>query len=152
LAAPGVSVLSTYQGSFEYLSGTSMAAPFVSGVAALVFGQNPNLTNSLVREKVEKTADKISGTGTYFKFGRVNACAAVDCNGFRPTPTLTPTPTPSPTPSLVMTPTLTPTPSLTLVPTLTSTPTPTVQVSPTPTPIPQKPWWCRYFPSSPNCQ
>jgi subtilisin family serine protease len=33
--APGVNIRSTYQGSTAYLSGTSMASPFVAGVAAL---------------------------------------------------------------------------------------------------------------------
>jgi subtilisin family serine protease len=33
--APGVNIKSTYQGSTAYLSGTSMASPFVAGVAAL---------------------------------------------------------------------------------------------------------------------
>lgn len=36
LGAPGVNIYSTYRGQYMYLSGTSMAAPHVSGVAALV--------------------------------------------------------------------------------------------------------------------
>lgn len=36
LGAPGVNIYSTYRGQYFYLSGTSMAAPHVSGVAALV--------------------------------------------------------------------------------------------------------------------
>lgn len=35
IAAPGYNVLSTFQNTFAYMSGTSMACPFVSGAAAL---------------------------------------------------------------------------------------------------------------------
>src|SRR5262249_39592766 len=45
VAAPGEEILSTWlEHGFEEKKGTSMATPFVSGVAALVLSQNPNLS------------------------------------------------------------------------------------------------------------
>ncbi len=43
---------------FAYMSGTSMAAPHVSGVASMVWSINPNLTGSQVKEIVVKSADR----------------------------------------------------------------------------------------------
>ncbi len=88
VAAPGVSIFSTVPNHtstlfgrvkppYAYASGTSMATPHVAGVAALVWAQYPNYTNGEVRTQIEATADKIAGTGTYWRYGRVNACRAV---------------------------------------------------------------------------
>jgi len=45
IAAPGVSILSTYlNGKYAVDSGTSMAAPYVTGYAALYKSQHPSLT------------------------------------------------------------------------------------------------------------
>lgn len=139
VAAPGVSILSTYQGSYANLSGTSMSAPFVSGLASLVFSINPAWTNSQVRNKIESTADKITGTKKYWTYGRINACRAVDCSLTSPTPTLTPTPSPIPTS----------TPAPTVTPTPISTQSANLTPEPTSTP---KPWWCKYIPDHSSCQ
>src|SRR5258708_5570429 len=80
IAAPGVNILSDYQGGYAYLSGTSMATPFVSGVTGLIWSEHPTWTNTQVVSKLESSADKITGTGIFWKYGRVNACNAVDCN------------------------------------------------------------------------
>lgn len=80
LAAPGSSVLSTCLQSagnaFCSMSGSSMAAPHVTGVAALVWSRNPDLTHAQVRTLLEETATNL-GDPLYFGHGRVSAAAAV---------------------------------------------------------------------------
>lgn len=93
VAAPGVSIYSTYKGnSYALLSGTSMATPFAAGTCALIWAKGTCTTNICVREQLEKTADQISGTGTYWIWGRINAYKAV----LDVTPTVIPTSTPTP--------------------------------------------------------
>lgn len=76
IAAPGVGVNSTYNdGGYKSLSGTSMAAPHVSGVAALVWGNNPNCTVQQLRNGLNASAqDKGSnGRDNYYGYGIVKA-------------------------------------------------------------------------------
>ncbi len=47
----------------------------VAGVAALLANQGYSITQ--IRQIIESTTDKISGTGTYWKNGRINAYKAV---------------------------------------------------------------------------
>ncbi|MGN6508041.1 MAG: S8 family serine peptidase [Chitinophaga sp.] len=58
LFAPGVQIYSTVPGGNKYgsASGTSMAAPVVAGVAALVLSYNPDLSARQLKEILEKTA------------------------------------------------------------------------------------------------
>jgi subtilisin family serine protease len=66
--------------SFYFSAGTSMAAPHVSGVAALIVGKNGgNMNPYAVTQQILKTAEPIAGKGTtaYFGKGRVNAYRAV---------------------------------------------------------------------------
>jgi len=76
IAAPGVGINSTYNnGSYKSLSGTSMATPHVSGVAALVWGNNPNCTVQQIRDGLNASAqDKgSSGRDSYYGYGIVKA-------------------------------------------------------------------------------
>jgi hypothetical protein len=70
LMAPGVAILSTTptfrydgDGEMEYDSwdGTSMATPYVAGVAALVLAKWPNLTPAQVIRKLTSSADRVAG-------------------------------------------------------------------------------------------
>lgn len=73
-------VLSCGSQGFWWASGTSMAAPHVSGVAALIIGKNDgNLSPLEVSLQLYNTADKIDGQGVtlFYGFGRVNAIRAV---------------------------------------------------------------------------
>jgi thermitase len=76
VVAPGVSIASTYPGNqYVYMDGTSMASPYVAGLAALLKGQGR--TNVQVRQAIELTADPVSGTGRYSTYGRINSFDAV---------------------------------------------------------------------------
>ncbi len=57
IAAPGDEILSTdLNGGYQNLSGTSMAAAHVSGVAALVLSANPDYTNAEIQATLISTA------------------------------------------------------------------------------------------------
>ena len=60
IAAPGDEILSTdLNGAYQNLSGTSIAAAHVSGVAALVKAANPDYTNAEVQETLIRTTDPL---------------------------------------------------------------------------------------------
>jgi thermitase len=89
VAAPGariVSTLPTYDNAtgavdYGYLSGTSMAAPIVSGIAALIWAQMPaGAANRDVEARIFASAEPISGTGVDWRYGLVDACRAVTAN------------------------------------------------------------------------
>jgi thermitase len=90
VAAPGVAILSTmpnssvylntqygYYQNYDALNGTSMATPHVAGLAGLVWATRKCTTASCVRSRIENNTDAISGTGTYWSKGRINAYKAV---------------------------------------------------------------------------
>jgi subtilisin family serine protease len=79
LAAPGDDIFSTYLGGgYKNLSGTSMASPYVAGVAALLRKQDPNASYSDLRSAIKKHVDKPPGlSGKVATNGRLNAAKAL---------------------------------------------------------------------------
>ncbi|HEX8189738.1 MAG TPA: S8 family serine peptidase [Pyrinomonadaceae bacterium] len=79
VAAPGKEILSTWLGgAYEEHSGTSMATPFVAGVAGLVLSVEPNLSVRELRDRLVNTVDKLDSLdGKIVSGGRVNAARAV---------------------------------------------------------------------------
>jgi thermitase len=81
VAAPGVDVLSSYNGSdsdYTTLSGTSMATPHASGVAAIIWDKYPTAAASTIRAKLDAAVDDLGAAGrdTSYGFGRVNLVKA----------------------------------------------------------------------------
>lgn len=79
LAAPGEDIMSTVPGGYNVWSGTSMAAPHVSGVAALALSVRPGMNGPTLRRLLMSTTDvKASMVGKTASGGRLNARKAVD--------------------------------------------------------------------------
>ena len=91
VVAPGDTILSTLPNSdVGFKRGTSMAAPHVSGIAALILELNPDLTGQQVRDIIEQSTIKVgdieytntlnrpNGTwNEYYGYGLVDALKAV---------------------------------------------------------------------------
>jgi subtilisin family serine protease len=95
VTAPGMDIMSTvppylrgekYEGKYEYgyarLSGTSMAAPQVAGVAALMLEKNPKTTPADIKSSLMNTADEMAEEYSVFDVGagRIDAFEAIHSN------------------------------------------------------------------------
>lgn len=101
VVAPGAGITSTWPGktwSFAY-EGTSFAAPFVAGVAALVRSAHPRLTGPQVVRRIEQTASGSEGPDS--GAGLIDPLQAVSAS--LPTDPVTPTPRAVPLPAQVAT-------------------------------------------------
>lgn len=83
VAAPGVSILSTFTGnSYELSDGTSMAAPHVTGLAALIWSLRPDLGRDEVVALILETAidtnrESLPGKDPALGHGRIDPVAAL---------------------------------------------------------------------------
>jgi subtilisin family serine protease len=75
VAAPGVNIYSTVRhGGYDTYSGTSMATPHVSGIAALIWGANPSWTAAEVKRRLIETSTPVKALRrASISGGRVNA-------------------------------------------------------------------------------
>jgi len=91
VAAPGVNIIScipvgsassdgVYGRPYAYWSGTSMATPYVSALAALIKEKYPNTTPYQIRKMIEDSAMDIDEPGYDYAsgYGRINADYALD--------------------------------------------------------------------------
>ena len=80
LAAPGVGITSSTGSGYLSYSGTSMAAPHVAGVAALIRQANPTLSVQSVQDILRMSADDIGAPGVdpASGWGRLDALRAVE--------------------------------------------------------------------------
>ncbi|MFC6239720.1 S8 family serine peptidase [Longivirga aurantiaca] len=123
VAAPA-GLPTTTLSSYSTVGGTSLAAPFVAGVAGLLLTGQPALTGTQLEAAVVVGADPVSGQADFGRIDALDALAGVTGGSpsSSPTPTASPTATASPTPTAVE-------PSPTATPT--SSPAPTTSVTST---------------------
>ncbi len=82
LAAPGVGILSTVPGSYASMDGTSMAAPHVTGAAALLLGQDPERSVASMKRTLMQAVDEVEAlAGKVVTGGRLNLAKAVGAGG-----------------------------------------------------------------------
>lgn len=85
LAAPGADIYSTYTAenkAYTNMSGTSMATPYVTGVAALIQSKYQNISTKATKKAILDGVDKSSYWSKYVKTGgRLNAYNALKSAG-----------------------------------------------------------------------
>lgn len=81
VAAPGEHIPSLFpDNNYTVMSGTSMAAPHVAGLAGLIRALRPDLTNQEVYDVITSTAEDLGTAGhdPYYGFGEINIVAALE--------------------------------------------------------------------------
>ena len=82
IAAPGVEIVATYNDGFGYMNGTSMAAPHVAGIAALLRGVNKGLAADAIVNAIKAGARKTATlTGRVATGGVADVVGAMQAAG-----------------------------------------------------------------------
>ncbi len=108
VAAPGVSIYSTLpNNAYGTYSGTSMAAPHVTGIVALVAAANPSATAAEIRSAILSTTTPVASlVGRVATGGLVNAAGAVAAilptGPANPSPANPEPPVPEPPPAVIV--------------------------------------------------
>ncbi|RJQ33508.1 MAG: hypothetical protein C4562_00105 [Actinobacteria bacterium] len=96
ICAPGVDIYSTVPTypvgfnwlalNYDYMNGTSMAAPHVAGAAALFISKYPDKPNYVVKAALEKLSDDLGSAGwdRIYGYGRLNANSAMNGDNVAP--------------------------------------------------------------------
>ncbi len=88
IAAPGVSILSTYYNSntaYMTMTGTSMAVPYVTGAVALLSARNPGSSAAGIKSALLNSVDRLSQwSGKVASGGRLNLAKAIASIGSTP--------------------------------------------------------------------
>jgi len=94
VVAPGKDILSTVPGNcYEYMSGTSMSTPFVTGAIALLSQSVEQLSNDQIKAKLCETATTIVGNNSYnYRLVNIASALGIVDNAITPTPSATPDP------------------------------------------------------------
>lgn len=81
-----------FHSNYDQLEGTSMATPFVAGLAALIWAQDGSLSPDEVQQTIQTTAVDLGTEGwdPDYGWGRINVLAALEVHAVPSAPTLLP--------------------------------------------------------------